>query len=262
MGVNQETIHALPADELEEALESAGVPRDVAQASAGIYAQAKYKPRMIKLKPRRMFLKKDAEVEIFEEKHQLRRINPHDFRRLLPVVFNAVMAVIQGRDDVEDVDLLMAAAGPAGIFGLLKHELLALEGRDEYPDWAVALLEEIGNLASTDTLTLEPEDLISLPGDEFPNLLDKLWEVNKSDFLRAALLVWLKIPTQYRAAIGLKISILGSGLTNALKRLAETSPSPPDTLSSGGAPSGGQPSSFSLSANMVDSQTPISTDSV
>jgi hypothetical protein len=252
MGVTTEA-QALPADELEEALEVAGVPREVAQASAGIYAEAKYKPKMIKLRPRRFVLKKDAEVSIFEQPHQLRRINPHDIRRLVPVVFNAVMAVLQSRDEfseIEDIDGLMAQAGPGGIF-----ELLALEGRDEYPDWAVALLEEIGHVASTEALTLEPEDLISLPGDEFPMLLDKLWEVNKQDFLRVALLVWLKVPSRYRAAIGSKISILGSKLGNVLNQPGESSPSLPDPLSSGGTPSGGPPSSSSPSGNTEDSPT-------
>lgn len=238
---------AIPADELAEALAKAGYTPDQIQASTGLYAENKYKPKTVKLKPHRFLLAKDGEVPFFDQTIKVRYLNAHDIRRLVPVIYSAIMSLMIERDSADDINQLLSMAGPKGIFELLSAELEAMQGNDEYPEWAVKLLEEIALIVSSKELTVTAEDLVSLPGKQFPQLLAKLWEVNSNDFLYVLKLVWGKLPKTVREFISSKTSTLVSKVMNAVNRIGEKSQSPHETPLSGGQDSGGNPSSFSPS---------------
>lgn len=252
---------AIPADELAEALAKAGYKPEQIEASTGVYAQAKYKPKTVPLKPRRFLLAKDGQVDFFDQKLTVRLLNPHDVRRLVPVVYNAVMSIMVDRNIADDINMVMSQAGPKGVFEILSAELESLQGHDEYPEWAAKLLEEIAVLVSNDQLSVSAEDLIALPGRQFPELLAKLWEVNSNDFLSVMKRVWAMLPKAIREFISSKTSTLVSRITGALSQIGENFQSPSETLLSGGQDDGGNLLSFSPSekteALPTQSLTPV-----
>lgn len=254
---------SLSADQFAEILAQAGVDPAVANATVGTYAAAKYDPKKRKLKPKNFFPSK-KKVDIGNDQRTLRLMNPHDVRRCVPVVFNAVMAILAGKPEsevTEDINAFMTKAGAGGVFSLLSEELNKLEG-DEYPEWAAAVLDEVALLASTDEFTLDAETLIGLPGAQFPELLLALWEVNKHDFLRVLLQVWMKIPSPFQALINLRVFIPVSRFMKNLKKQNEKSPNPSTDPSDGGTDYIGKLLSSFQSENTDTSPTQTSTPAV
>lgn len=244
---------AIPADELAEALAKAGYTPEQIQASTSLYAENKYKPKTVKLKPQRFLLAKDGQADYFDQKITVRYLNAHDIRRLVPVIYSGIMSLMIERGSNDDINELLSMAGPKGIFELLSAELEAMQGNDEYPEWAVKLLEEIALILSSKELTVTAEDLVSLPGRQFPALLAKLWEVNSNDFLYVLKLVWGKLPKKVREFISSKTSTLVSKTMKSLNWKDEKSQTPSETLSSGGQDNGGNLSSSSHSEKTEES---------
>lgn len=237
---------SLSPDQIYDALLASGHSEEEARATAGLLAQAKYEPKRIALRPTFEILS-DTEVSFGNRKHFLRHMNVHDKKRALPVLVQVAAHFAREGTEFDTAEKFLQQ-GPQGVFQTLFAELQKLHGNDEYPEWAVALLQEVAHITSTEAQTVIAGDIISLPSHQFIDLFKKLWAVNQQDFL----LLWAEVPLKIRAGIHLRLFTPASRVISTLKRalFREETPS-----SNGGASSTGRPSSTSPSKSRKTSPT-------
>jgi len=224
-------------DKLIETLRAGGASQAEIDQVVESYTAAKYRPKAVALTPA-FYLASDAQVMLGATPHTLRLMNMDDLRRLLPKVIEFTRFLIAEQGSDRTPEQLLAQTHPMGMVGVVVHKLLEINLKGEYPEWFVALLEELAVLVSTESRSLSAADLISLPPSQLTELIQKLVEVNQRDFLA----LWASVPPGIRSTI----STLASRLTSAGKALS-TSLSRLEN-SSGGAGSTGKPTSSSPSA--------------
>jgi len=244
-------LKGISPDAIAEALLAAGhSPEEINQAVSS-YSQARYEPTRTALQPA-FLVESDQQVKIGNQTHLLRLINTDDMRSILPKVIQLAKHFIKNGDVTEDKVNDLLEKGSTNFFGLVASKLAELSFKGAgYPDWAVAMLEEVAKLAGNEERTITANDLISLPPSQFIELMRKLYEVNKQDFL----LLWTQVPVELRVPIGSQIFTPILTVFSTLKESVVTSLDQTQ-LSNGGQSSTGKSSSSSPSKKQKASLKP------
>jgi hypothetical protein len=255
------TAKAISADKLADLMEAQGYSPEEIQATTGVYAKKKYEPERVRIATT-FELPSDVSVKIKETDHTLRYMNGADILRAVPVLADAIITLIQDQEMFAQasqqfgVEAVIASQTPVGWANHLINVINSFRSADdEYPVWLAAVLHEIGKLASTEALTITAGDFLSLRSHQQTELMIKLVEVNKRDFLEVGRQVWGALPPNIRGIIASKIFTPIWRVLNRLNQIAENSPSPSAPPSDGGPSSGGKPSSSSRSAPKPGSKT-------
>ena len=236
-------------ERLIETLKAGGASQAEIEQVVERYTKTKYQPKPVVLQPA-FYLESEKQVKLGHELHTVRLMNVNDLRRLLPKLIEVVRFLLQEQGSAEKVEEVLDRSGPMGIVSLLVQKIIEVNLQGDYPDWFVALLEEIASLASNEARTLMPSDLISLPPSQLTELLAKIVEVNQQDFLA----LWASVPPGIRSTI----SILGSRLISAWRNLSHSLTQLEPKASNGGAVSTGKPSSSNPSGKKPASPKPSS----
>lgn len=236
----------LSPDELAMILAEKGIDHEAIAETVSAYAKGKYDGRAVEIKPS-FFLESDKVAKIGNRVIKIRAVNQADTCRMLVKVteFARQMIMDEGLDMTPEQYL--NGSSPQKFIGALLKKAIEFKqakslGANMYPDWYVAFLEEIAMLATfnpdDESTVVTINDLVSCSSGQFAELLAKIWEVSKQDFLDLLGIV--------ESNTGLPISILviqimkimseaKQKITEALKK-SETIPS------SGGQESTGNPS--------------------
>lgn len=223
-------------DKMIATLKAGGATEEEINQVVDTYTQAKYEPKTVVIEPE-FYLESDAIVMLGKEEHRLRLMNVDDTRRALPKLIEFFRAMLAEAGDGRKVEEVLDEAQPMQAVGLLVGKMIEMNSKGEYPEWFAAMLEEVAILTSTEERKITAGFLISLPPSQFAQLLFKLIEVNKQDFL----LLWVNVPPGIRSTI----STLASQLTNAVRSLKHSIlqlGSSNGTAASSGKPSTSSPS--------------------
>lgn len=226
------------ADVVAEALRAQGVTEEDIEEATGIYAQAKYEPKTIQIAPA-YWLESDHTVRIGKEDVVLRCANGEDLERLLFLVIELVRMFAAESGDDRGIEEILKETNPQGVFSQVIEKLWFMERAKGggYPEWYVAVLEEICSLINYGDDKYTPGHIIAMPWGQRLDLFLKLWQVNEQDFLG----LWGRVPQSIR----LWISTLASPIISSVSQLIGSLK--PLESSSGGQESTGKSSTSSPS---------------
>lgn len=208
----------LSPDQLFDALLAQGHSEEEAMEAAGMYAKSKYEPEKTELRPLHDVLS-DRTVPFINGDITLRVMNIHDKKRALPILVQAVAELVKQDPGFKSTEEFLSKGHDHAfnyVFDKVMNIVEQYQG-DSYPKWIVAVLEEIANLASTQTRPVVAAEIISLPADQLAVLIKTMYEVNKKHFLS----LWGQVPLEYRTAIHLRLFTPVLKLISNLKRFLQ-----------------------------------------